>query len=353
MAGGSGTRLWPLSRRNEPKQFQKLVSEKTMLQETIERLSFQKPEDIFVATIAPYLDLVKEQTFNLIPVENIIVEPALRDTCPAIGFIASHLAQIDPDDVMSIIYADHLIQDTAEMASKLQVAAKMAQQQGTINIIEVKANYPNTSLGYVKIGKQVDEIDGIPVHSFEKFVEKPDLETAKKFIKLNSYLWNTGLYVWKISTILEAFEQYQPETAAILHQINQSRNLPHFPQIVAELYPRCQKISIDFAIMEKLNPDRVRIIPADLGWNDIGIWSEIWKELATEEQNNVLKGQVIPVQSKNCLIYSHGKKVIATLGIEDLVVVDTPDALLVCPRQRANDLKILIEKVQELRSDLL
>ncbi|MCC6643933.1 NTP transferase domain-containing protein [Candidatus Peregrinibacteria bacterium] len=202
LAGGAGTRLWPMSRQKKPKQFQPLVGEESMLVQTIKRLSFQKPEDIYIATNSEYRDLVMEQSQGLVPPENIIIEPALRDTAPCIGLIAATIAKKDPEAVMAVIYADHLIQDLEELAQKLQIAEQLATSQNTLNIIEVKALYPNINLGYVKIGKQIDEIDGVPIHQFERFVEKPDLPTAKKFLRSQSYLWNTGLFVWKVSTIL-------------------------------------------------------------------------------------------------------------------------------------------------------
>jgi mannose-1-phosphate guanylyltransferase len=355
LAGGTGTRLWPMSRQKKPKQFQNLVGDKSMLWQTIKRLSFQKPEDIFVATNSEYQDLVLEQTAGLIPPENIIIEPALRDTAPCIGLIAQTLARHNPDEIMAVIYADHLIQDTHELQLKLKIAAELAENENTLNIIEVKALYPNVNLGYVKIGKQLKTIRGVAIHEFERFVEKPDLATAKKFLKAQSYLWNTGLFVWKISTILKKFKQFQPETYSILQKIGQGMNHKNFQKNLIDLYPLCQKISIDYAIMEKVNPKEVRIIPADLGWNDIGTWESIWSELSDEEKNNgnVLKGNVIPLDTVNSLIYPDGKKVIATIGLSDLIIVDTPDALLVCHKDRSHQIKQVVEKLKTDYPELL
>jgi len=346
LAGGTGTRLWPMSRQNKPKQFQNLVGQESMLVQTVKRLSFQKPQDIYIATNSEYRDIVLEQTKGLLPPENLIIEPALRDTAPCIGLIAQTLAKENPDEVMAVIYADHLIQDTDELKLKLQVAEKLARENNTLNIIEVKALYPNVNLGYVKIGKQVAAIEGVAVHEFEKFVEKPDLPTAKKFLKAQSYLWNTGLFVWKVSTILEKFREFQPETFELLQKIT--------PENISELYPQCQKISIDYAIMEKVNTDEVRIVPADLGWNDIGTWDSIWTELNDEEVNNgnVLKGPQVNLDTKNSLIYAD-KKVIATIGLEDLIIVDTPDALLVCHKDRSHQIKQIIEKLKSSHPELL
>lgn len=354
LAGGTGTRLWPMSRQAKPKQFQDLTGTQSMLVQTIKRLSFQKPEDIYVSTNAEYRDLVLEQTKGLLPPENLIIEPALRDTAPCIGLIAQTLAQKNPEEVMAVIYADHLIQDTEELQLKLQIAEKLALENNTLNIIEVKALYPNVNLGYVKIGKQLDEIEKVAIYQFERFVEKPDLPTAKKFLRSQSYLWNTGLFVWKVSTILDKFQQFQPETYQTLQTIAANIDKPDYQQKLSELYPSCQKISIDYAIMEKVDPAEVRIIAADLGWNDIGTWESIWSELSQEEidNGNVTKGQVIDLETKNSLIYAD-KKVIATIGLEDLIIVDTPDALLVCHKDHSHKIKQVIEQLKTSHPELL
>jgi mannose-1-phosphate guanylyltransferase len=356
LAGGTGTRLWPMSRQKKPKQFQNLVDDESMLVQTIKRLSFQKPEDIYVATNSEYQDLVLEQTQGLLPAANLIIEPALRDTAPCIGLIAKTLSQkSSPDEVMAVIYADHLIQDTDELKLKLKIAEQLAQEKNTLNIIEVKALYPNVNLGYVKIGKQTEEINGVAIHQFEKFVEKPDLPTAKKFLRAQSYLWNTGLFVWKVSTILDKFREFQPETFSILEKIGASMGQPDYQQKLIDLYPLCTKISIDYAIMEKVQTEEVRIIPADLGWNDIGTWDSIWSEIHDDESadGNVTKGEVITLDTKNSLIYPDGKKVIATIGLENVIIVDTPDALLVCSKERSHQIKQIIEKLKSSHPELL
>lgn len=355
LAGGTGTRLWPMSRQQKPKQFQNLIGDESMLVKTVKRLSFQKPEDIFISTNSEYRDLVLEQMAGLIPVENIIIEPALRDTAPCIGLIAETLAKRDPNCVMAVIYADHLIQDTDELQQKLKVAEQLALRDETLNIIEVKAMYPNVNLGYVKIGEQLENIDGVAIHEFERFVEKPDLPTAKKFLRSQSYLWNTGLFVWKVSTILEKFKKFQPETHAILEKISAQIGSENYTQTLIDLYPLCQKISIDYAIMEKLSPKEVRIISADLGWNDIGTWESIWSEIHDDEseERNLLKGSVIALETKNSLIYADGKKVIATIGLEDLIIVDTPDALLVCHKNKSHQIKQIVERLKTDHPELL
>lgn len=355
LAGGTGTRLWPMSRQKKPKQFQNLIGEESMLIKTIKRLKFQKPEDIFVSTNSEYQDIVLEQTAGLIPKKNIIIEPALRDTAPCIGLIAQTLAHRDPHCVMAVIYADHLIQDIEELQQKLEIAEQLAIKEDTLNIIEVKAMFPNVNLGYVKIGEQIKKIRGVPIYGFEKFVEKPDLSTAKKFLRSQSYLWNTGLFVWKVSTILDKFKKFQPKTYAILQKISKHMGKKTFSESLIKLYPQCQKISIDYAIMEKVDPKEVRIIPADLNWNDIGTWESIWSEMHDYEsaEKNVTKGKVVTLETQNSLIYADGKKIIATIGLENLIIVDTPDALLVCHKDKSHQIKQIVEQLKSDYPELL
>lgn len=347
LAGGTGTRLWPLSRVAQPKQFQKLISNRTMLQETIERLNFLKPKDIYIATNKEYETIVRQQTSKIIPKENIIIEPALRDTAPCIGLAAIHLAKQHPNEVMSIIYADHLIQKKDEFIQKLKIAEKLAKEENTLNIIEVKAKYPNVNLGYVKIGKAIKEMNGVEIFSFEKFTEKPDLETAKSFLQSYKYLWNTGLYVWKIDTILQKYKKHQPETYEQLMKIYRSLGTKQEKKTIEKCYPLCEKISIDYGIMEKVNKKEVRIIPADLGWSDVGTWESIFEELSKGEKANLTKGKHIAVDTEGSLIYGTEKKLIATIGIKDLVIVETDDALLICDKKRSQDVKKIVEKLKK------
>ena len=267
LAGGHGTRLYPLSTIEKPKQFLNLIGDKTLYQQTVDRLSFLKPEDIFVATNAEYVKYVHEQTPE-IPTRNIFVEPAMRNTATCIGYAAMQLSkqftESDPDEVMCVIYADHLVRDEKEFAHKLQIAEHLARTENTLNIIEVEAREPNTKLGYVKTGEVLKEVEGVKIHAFEEFKEKPDLKTAEAYLQNGSYLWNTGYYVWKISKILEKYKQHAPDT---------------FKKLQEDNYIDCENISIDYAIMEKVDPSEVRIIPAILGWSDIGTWESLFEEL--------------------------------------------------------------------------
>lgn len=354
LAGGTGSRLWPLSRKNRPKQFQKLISNKTMLQETIERLSFLKPADIYISTNEEYRDLVVRQSrpYRILP-KNIIVEPALRDTAPCIGLAAVHIAKTHPEEVMSVIYADHLIQNPAEFVEKLKIAEQLASSENTLNIIEVKAKFPNVNLGYVKIGKPLKEIGDTQIYSFEGFTEKPTLEKAKKFLQSYKYLWNTGYYVWKAGTILDYYKTHLPGTYKHLEAIKKALGTSSEASVVKKHYPLCEKISIDYGIMEKVDPKVVRIIPAELGWSDVGTWESIMEELPRNKKGNLVKATHLGIDSTNTLIYGGPNKLITTIGVDNLVIVDTEEALLVCRKERSQDVKKLVEKLKKTRHNNL
>lgn len=337
LAGGAGTRLWPMSHSEKPKQFQKLVSNRTMIQETYDRVSFVKPEDIYISTNAQYKDLVKDQ-LPQVPEENLILEPSLQDTGPCIGLAAAIIAKKDPEAVMAVVYADHLVQDAAEFEQKLYAAERLAKEENSLNIIEVKAKYPNVNLGYVKIGRMLSERDGIEVYEFKAFKEKPDYETAKKFLSSYSYLWNTGYYIWKVSTIMEEFKEHLPKTYEQLKRIQNGES-------IEICYPLCDKISVDYGIMEKVDPSRVRIIPADLGWSDIGTFASLHEELAESPQSNIIKGNASAVDCEGTLIYNEGNDRIAAFSLKNMVIVNADGNTLICPKDKSSNLKTLLNKL--------
>lgn len=345
LAGGSGTRLWPVSTESFPKQFHQLVSDKTLLQETYNRLNFLNPEDIFIATNERYVSIITDQLPE-IPEENILIEPAMRDTATCIGYAATVLEKrFGPDEVMAIIYADHLIQNTEEFQKKLQIAGSLAKKDNTLNIIEVKAKFPNTALGYVKIEELQKTIDGVEVYSFGGFHEKPDLETAKKFVSSFKYLWNTGFYVWKTSRILSEYKKHAPQTYENLQKIQESIGTDSEQETIQKYYSVCEKISIDFAIMEKVDKDAVCIIPADLGWSDIGTWDSLHKELS-DENENVIKGDVKTINTENSLMYNfNSNQKVAVIDMHDIVIVNTDDALLVCPLRSSGKVKEILKQL--------
>jgi len=338
LAGGGGTRLWPLSTPEKPKQFQKLVSDKTLLEETIDRLDFLDPADIYLAINKKHHDLVKNLAPS-IPEKNIIIEPALRDTASCIGFAAAIIEKRHPGEVMAVIYADHLIQNKEEFQKNLKIAEKVAQEDDSLNILEVIADEPNTNYGYVKLGAKVKTLDQTEVYELDSFKEKPDLETAKKFLESGEYLWNTGIYIWKAKTLLQHYKKLAPETYEKLAKMQEAYDTEDQEKTIQELYPTLEKISIDFAIMEKVDPKEVRIIKADLGWSDIGTWEAIWKELTKSKDENTQRGDVQLIGTSGSLVYSDSGKKIAVVGLENVIVVDTKEGLLICKKDESKRVK--------------
>lgn len=333
LAGGGGTRLWPLSTLEKPKQFQKLVSDKTMLEETVNLLDFLKPTDIYLAINKTHLNLVRKLCPK-IPKSNIIIEPALRDTASCIGFAAAIIAKKHPKEVMSIIYADQLIKNKKRFQLSLKLAEKIAIKENTLNIIEVSALTPHTGYGYVKIGKLLDKSN--QVYALDRFVEKPSLEKAKEYVKSGNYLWNTGIYVWKAQTLLEAYSKHQPKTYKKLMEMIKT------PAKINKLYPTLQKISLDYAIMEKVNAKKVRIIKSDnLGLTDVGNWEAIYDELSKSKKDNVKRGNVKLLDCEGCLIYGDPKKPVKAIGLKDIIIVATEDGLLVSQKSQSKRIKEL------------
>lgn len=342
LAGGSGSRLWPKSRDNEPKQFQVFMGDKTMLQQTYERLSFLKPADIFVATNEAYRGLVKKQLPKL-AAKNLIIEPAMRDTAPCICHAAHHLAKLGfEEEVMAIIYADHLIQKSAEFKKALLSAVRHVEEYDTLGVIAVRAKYANPNLGYIRIGTPRGETpEGLSIYELDRFVEKPTMEVAKTFLHSYKYLWNTGLYLWKVGTILGEFKAHAP---AVYDAI-----------VKKERYEDAPKISIDYAVIEKVAPARIHVFPAELGWNDVGNWAALHEELTARESDNLSVGETLVMETQGSVIFgqtdgggpARAKKLIVAYGLKDIVIVDTPEALLVMPKDKAAEVKAIVERIKK------
>jgi len=338
LAGGGGTRLWPLSTQQKPKQFQKLVSKKTMLEETINRLDFLKASDIYLAINEEHYELVK-QIAPQIPKKNIIIEPDLRDTAPCIGLAAAIINKRHPGEVMTVIYADHLIQNKHEFQEKLKTAEAIALTENTLNIIEVEATEANTNYGYVKLGELTKTINNNEIYKLDSFKEKPDKETAEKFLKEGNFLWNTGIYVWKADKLLKHYDSLQKDMYKKLDQIAEAYDNQTQDAVLHATYPSLEKISLDYAIMEKVDPSEVRIIKAKLGWSDIGTWEAIWKELPKNQDGNIIRGKVKTLETSGSLIYGDTGKKIKVIGLKDIIVVETAEGLLISKKSESSRVK--------------
>lgn len=339
MAGGHGTRLWPLSTKSKPKQFQKILGNKTLLQAAFERLNFLKPEDIYVSTNKKFVEIVHQQLPEL-PKENIIIEPLRRDTGPAMAFVTHFLAQKGlGEKALSIIYSDQFIKDTYSLQEKLQTAQKMAKNEHKIVMIPVKAKEPNTNLGYIKLG----DPQNIPyakdkVYSLAAYIEKPNLEKAKEYTHSVDYLWNTGLWTWQINDFLKKLKKHAPEISKVLDTIKDHNNC-------SEEFSQFPKISIDYALMEKLSSKEVLILPADFEWSDVGNWQTVHEQLQ-DDSGNAVSGEVHTVDTENSIIYTNGRQKIVTIGVKDLAIISTEDTILICPKSESKRLKEMVEKLE-------
>jgi len=340
MAGGQGERFWPRSRVKLPKQFLNITdSEKTMIQLTVERI---KPivniEDIYIITNERYKDLVKEQLAEL-PEENIICEPVGRNTAPCIGLGSMYISKKYEDSVMFVLPSDHLIKNVDEFLNILNIAKNKAMEDENLVTIGITPNYPETGYGYIKYINSENNI--FPV---DKFVEKPNLEKAKEYLQDGNYLWNSGMFIWKTSTILKNIEKYLPDTYEKLLKIKEVIGTAKENDILKEEFCKIEKESIDYGIMEKAS--QIYTIPGSFGWDDVGSWVCLERTNQKDENNNVKIGNVITVNTENTIVYGN-KRLIATLNVKDLVIVDTDDALLITDRNSTNSIKEVLNKIRE------
>jgi mannose-1-phosphate guanylyltransferase len=345
--GGSGTRLWPMSRKALPKQFQNLVGSRTMFQQMIDHLlSAYSPDDLFISTAREYVPIVLEQAPMLNP-EHVIAEPALRDTTAAVGYAALMIAHRFPESLMATIWGgDHLIRDRPSFITALRTAHRVAAEQGLTVQINVRPTFPSTALGYVEVGEPILPEYGSNIYSFVRQVEKPDSRTARQFLSSVHFLWHSGYRVWDLQTLFSLYHRHVPEAYASLMAIRDALDSDHFTRVAEKEYGSIIKKSIDYTIFEHLDPRGQAVIAADLGWNDIGTWHVLHDELAEKADDNVTQGKTVLLDTTGSLVFSHQDKVTAVVGMRDVVVVDTGDALLVMPKDRSGDVKEIIEKLK-------
>lgn len=352
LAGGVGTRLWPRSRRNCPKQLLDLVDARTMLQNTVDRvLPMVAPERIYVVTGAEYAGQVREQ-LPQVPASNIIVEPSGRGTAPCIGLAAVALSRRSPGGIMVSLHADHVIADAARFRELLRVAAAAAER-GHLVTLGIKPTYAETGYGYIERGPLVHRVGGQPVYRVARFIEKPPAEQAASFVQGHHHYWNSGLFVWRLETIWAAFRRWLPELYGQLMAIAAAWGTAEQERVLAETWSQVQPISIDVGIMERA--EDVVVVPAEMGWSDVGSWASLADIMAANEAGNVVLGgsEHLGLDTRNSLIYAPGRTV-ATIGVKDLIVVDAGDVLLICPKDRAQDVRQIVEELKRTgRTDLL
>jgi mannose-1-phosphate guanylyltransferase len=349
LAGGSGTRLWPHSRSSQPKQFLSIGGGHTMLQETVARtLPIIPPERVYVATNAAYAGLVMEQLPD-VPRDQILIEPAGRGTAPCIGLAALHLRRRDPTAVMAVLSADHRVEQAERFCTALAVGADMAQQ-GYLVTLGIQPTAPSTGYGYIRRGAPLLQEGPHSVFRVQAFVEKPDAERARTYIHSGDYFWNAGMFVWRTDRILYELALHRPALAHALEQIGAAIGTPEQQQVLEQVWPGIENVAIDVAVMERTG--HAAVIPADLGWSDVGDWASLAETLPKDADGNAVIGNYVGVDTSNSLIYGNGR-VVATIGVQDLMIVDMHDVVLICSRERAQDVKAMVAKIHAHHQHLL
>lgn len=342
MAGGRGERFWPKSRNTKPKQFLSLTSDgETMIQKTVNRLKgLVEPEDVFIVTNESYSELVKEQITD-IPAENILLEPAARNTAPCIGLAAAVIRKKYGDAVMMVLPSDHLIKFNQMFLDMLKSAAFVAEEGTGLVTIGITPTYPETGYGYINFETKGNARPG--VYNVKRFVEKPNIELAKEYFNSGEYLWNSGMFVWKASSILANLDKYLPDMTEGLNNIADCFGAESFNSALNDIFPTFRSESIDFGVMEKAS--EVYTIPGNFGWDDVGNWLALERINRTNEYGNMVQGDAITIDTRNTSVCGN-KKLIALVGVEDLVVVDTDDALLICAKDSTQKVKKVIENLK-------
>lgn len=342
MAGGSGTRLWPLSRRSRPKQALRLIGGRTMFQHAVDRLApLFAPEQIFVVTSAAIAEVLRPQAPEL-PAENFILEPSGRNSAPAAGLAALHLLRRDGDAVMVMLTADHYISDTAQFRAALAAAGEVAAD-GTIVTLGIQPTSAATGFGYIQLGRAQTIVNGFRVYASGGFVEKPDRATAERFVEEGRHVWNSGMFIWRADRLMQELASQLPELHGALMRIGEALGTPSAEEVLTREWSTVPNISIDYGIME--HAANVCVIPVEIGWSDIGSWAALAESLPADDGGNVIQAEAVTLDTEGCFLWSEGR-LIATIGLRDLVIVDTPDALLICPMHRAQEVRELVDRLK-------
>lgn len=353
LAGGRGTRFWPRSRKHSPKQLLDIVSAKTMLRETADRLHPLFPANhLWVVTNDAQTAGVRRE-LPRVPRAQILAEPMGRNTAAAIGLAAIHLAQTHGDALMAVLPADHYIANAPRYRRIVRAAMMLASRPGNLVVLGIPPLRPDTGFGYIERGTHA----GAQAYLVKRFTEKPNRAAARKYMASGNYFWNAGMFFWRVSTFLESLRKFLPQTWRALGELQQSIGTSAYSRTLADIYPRLANVSVDYAVMEPASrrgqPQRVFMLPAKVGWSDIGSWAAVYELLARKKGENVTKGTSFTLDARGNFLWSP-RKFIAAIGIQDLVVVETGDALFVCPRERAQEVGSAVKWLEEnRRHDLL
>lgn len=351
MAGGGGTRFWPLSRQKTPKQLLNLSGKDLMVNEAVDRMATViGKSNIFIVTADVQAPAMITATQGKVFPRNILAEPAARNTAACIGYAAMEILRKYGDGVMIITPADHYIEDVPALTEIFKTAILTAEEQDKLITIGLKPTFPSTGFGYIRYQNS----DQTLIKQVLEFKEKPDEETAKTYIESGDYAWNSGMFIWKASLILQKLKEYVPDIYEDLNTIGDAMNTPREQEVLHEVYPNIRKISIDYAVMEPgAAKGEILVIPGDCGWNDVGSWDMMDILHEPDGNHNVLLGDTLAINVKNSVIYSQSR-IVTALDIENIVIVETPDAVLVCSKNKAQDVKQIVDTLKEKqRNELL
>lgn len=357
-AGGIGSRLWPLSRKNSPKQFEKIFGDKSTLQETVARLFPQfSPKDIYVATGEHYQQIVREQ-LHMLPAENFIFEPEMRDVGPAIGLVSAILAKDFPDEPIAILWSDHLVKNVEGFKQVLlQAETTVAQKQADFVFIGQKPRFANQNMGWIELGEFIQETNiantDAQIYHFKQLRYRPTLEQANEFFSNKNFIWNLGYFVTTPSLLVSLYNKYVPDMAEQLTILARAWGTEEYLHQLHHIYPKLEKISFDDAILVKLPPDNMRVISADLAWSDIGAWEALKEALAQSVEENVTKGNVALESSTDTLAYNFTDQLVVGIDLSEMLVVNTGDVLLVCPKTSVPKIKKFVESLAGTRHEHL
>ncbi len=342
-AGGVGTRMWPLSRKSTPKQFEKIVGDKSTLQLAVDRLLPEiKPEHIYISTGEQYKDLVKAQLTN-IPATNVIGEPEMRDVAPAVGYLMSILAKDDPWGPVAILWSDHLVEKVESFKAALLAGASYVEEHKEVFVfLGQKARFPNQNLGWIEQGEKIEDKGEFAIHKFVSWHYRPDLDTAKKYFEEGKHSWNPGYFVCAPQFALNQYQKHAPEMYTKLIELQNSYGTPGHQKDLETIYPTLEKISFDDAVLTKTEPDKAVVIPVDLGWSDIGTWEALKEAIQETPEANITHGQVATHLTTNSVVYNYTEQLVATIGLEGMVVVATPDVIMVAPQEKIPEVKKLL-----------
>ncbi|MBQ9207155.1 MAG: mannose-1-phosphate guanylyltransferase [Treponema sp.] len=347
MAGGGGTRFWPLSRQATPKQLLNLSGKDLMVNEAIDRLAkTAASEDIFIVTNETQVAKMLKATKGRVKRNHILSEPSARNTAACVGYAAMEILKKYGDGIMVITPSDAYIKNEEEFTRVLGVAVKAAEEKDALVTVGITPTFAATGYGYIKFQKSSEEVLKV-----REFKEKPDEETAKKYVESGEYAWNSGMFIWKASTILKNFEQFLPSIYKDLQKIGKVMGTDDEYDVIDKIYPKIESISIDYGIMEKSQD--VYVVPGEFGWNDVGSFDMMGVLHEADGDGNIKIGDQINVDTKNCITYSSGR-LIATIGLDNVVVIETEDAVLVCDKNKVQDVKKVVEQLKkERRIELL